>query len=49
LKSVSPQQIKQYRENGRDFLRSAKFNPFTKLTFTERLARIIEEETGVQL
>jgi alpha(1,3/1,4) fucosyltransferase len=49
LKSVPPLQIKQYRENGRDFLCSTKFNPFTKLTFTERLARIIEEETGVQL
>jgi hypothetical protein len=49
LKSLPAQQIKQYRENGRDFFHSAKFKPFTKLTFTERLARIIEDETGARL
>ena len=49
LKSLSAQEIERYRENGRDFLSSTKFTPFTKLTFTERLARIVEEETGAQL
>jgi hypothetical protein len=49
LKSLSRQEIKQYRENGRDFFHSAEFKPFTKLTFTERLARLIEEDTGARL
>jgi alpha(1,3/1,4) fucosyltransferase len=49
LKSLSAQDIKRYRENGHDFFRSAQFKPFTKLTFTEKLARVIEEDTGVRL
>jgi hypothetical protein len=49
LKSLSAQDIKRYRENGRDFFHSAQFTPFTKLTFTERLARVIEEDTGARL
>jgi alpha(1,3/1,4) fucosyltransferase len=49
LKSLSAQEIKQYRENGRDFFHSTQFEPFTKLTFTKRLARLIEEDTGARL
>jgi alpha(1,3/1,4) fucosyltransferase len=49
LKSLSAQDIKRYRENGRDFFRSAQFQPFTKLTFTKRLGRLIEEDTGARL
>jgi hypothetical protein len=49
LKSLSVQEIKQYRENGRAFFHSTKFKLFTKLTFAERLARLIEEDTGARL
>jgi hypothetical protein len=49
LKSLGPREIERYRESGREFLRSERFVPFTKQAFTERLARIVEEDTGVAL
>jgi hypothetical protein len=49
LKSLGPKEIQIYRENGRAYLRSEKFKPFTKQVFAERLARLVEEDTGVRL
>jgi hypothetical protein len=49
LKSLGPRDIQRYRESGREFFRSERFVPFTKQAFTERLARIVEEDTGVAL
>ena len=49
LKSLGPKEIQRYRENGRAYLRSEKFKPFTKQVFAERLARLVEEDTGVRL
>jgi len=49
LKSLSPAEIRAYRENGRDYLSSPKFYPFTKQAFTDLMARLITEDTGVQL
>lgn len=49
LKSLTPAQICAYRENGRAYMNSPKFYPFTKEAFTELLARLVEEDTGVAL
>ena len=49
LKSRSANEVARCREAGRAFLASADFKPFTKQAFTERLARVIEDDTGVRL
>lgn len=48
LKSLSPDQIQEYREKGRAYFHSPQFQPFTKQAFTDLLARVISEDTGVQ-
>ncbi len=49
LKGLPPQRIRAYKEAAREFMRSSRFRPFSKQTFTERLGRIVEEDTGVSL
>jgi alpha(1,3/1,4) fucosyltransferase len=49
LRSLSEREIQRFRENGRDHLRSPQFRSFTKQAFTEIMARIIEEDAGIQL
>jgi alpha(1,3/1,4) fucosyltransferase len=49
LKSLGKAEIRRYRESGREFIASEQFRPFTRQHFTERIARIIEEDAGVSL
>lgn len=49
LKGLGAAHIRSYKEAARDFMTSPKFRPFTKQTFTERLGRIVEEDTGTTL
>jgi hypothetical protein len=49
LKSLSEIEIQSYRDAARDFLSSPEFRPFTKEFFTEVVARIVEEDAGIQL
>ncbi len=49
LKSLSKKDIQEYKDNAREYLKSPQFRPFTKEAFVELFARIIEEDTGVQL
>jgi hypothetical protein len=49
LKSLDHKAIRKYKEAGRAFIESPKFRPFTKTAFTETVARIVEEDTGVKL
>ncbi len=49
LKSLSAKDIQGYKEAARDFLRSPQFHPFSKHTFAQLFARIIEEDTGIRL
>ena len=49
LKSLGPDDVSRYREAGRAFLASDDFKPFTKEVFSERLAQIVEQDTGVRL
>ncbi len=47
LKALGPSEIHRYKEAGRDYLNSPQFRPFSKQAFTELIARIIEEDTGI--
>jgi len=49
LKSLKGDEIQQYRQNARDYLASEQFRPFTKQYFTELVAKIVEEDTGISL
>jgi alpha(1,3/1,4) fucosyltransferase len=49
LRSLSEREIQRYRENGREYLRSPQFQPFTKQAFTEIMARVVEEDAGIRL
>jgi alpha(1,3/1,4) fucosyltransferase len=49
LKSLDPKSIERYRQNGRAYLSSAQFQPFTKQAFVDIMARLVEEDVGVQL
>ena len=49
LKSLDRKSIEQFRENGRAYLSSAQFQPFTKQAFVDIMARLVEEDAGVQL
>jgi hypothetical protein len=41
--------VERYREAGRDFLASARFDPFRTDTFVERIATIAREDAGVEV
>jgi hypothetical protein len=49
LKSLSEEDVRDYRENARDYLRSPQFQPFSKKAFAELVGRIVQEDTGVEL
>ncbi len=49
LKGLGEKDIRTYKENGRDFLNSPQFRPFTKKAFAEIVARLVEEDTGAKL
>jgi hypothetical protein len=46
LRSLAPREIQAYRDNGREFLQSPRFRPFTKAAFAGIFARIVEEDAG---
>jgi alpha(1,3/1,4) fucosyltransferase len=46
LRSLEPRQVQAYRDNGREFLRSSRFQPFTRAAFAGIFARIMEEDAG---
>jgi hypothetical protein len=49
LHSLSASDIRRYKANGRDFIASEKFKPFTREAFVNRFVHAIQEDTGVQL
>lgn len=49
LRSLSATEIEAYRDRGRAYLASSAFRPFRKEAFVELVARIVEEDGGVQL
>ncbi|MGH9685848.1 MAG: glycosyltransferase family 10 domain-containing protein [Candidatus Acidiferrales bacterium] len=49
LKSLDEKSIEEYREKGRAYLCSPQFQPFTKQAFVDIMARLVEEDAGVQL
>lgn len=49
LKSLDEKSIEGYREKGRAYLSSPQFQPFTKQAFVDIMARLVEEDAGVQL
>jgi alpha(1,3/1,4) fucosyltransferase len=49
LKGLGPREIAEYRANARAYLDSPRFRQFSKQAFTNLLAGIVEEDTGVKL
>ncbi len=49
LKSLTTEQIADYKENARDYLGSEKFRLFSKETFAELIQNVIEQDSGVSL
>jgi len=49
LKSLDEKDIRNYKKAARDYLRSPRFRPFSKQAFAELFARIVEQDTGIQL
>src|SRR5260370_2576880 len=49
LKSLDQKSIEKYRENGREYMKSAQFQPFKKQAFVDIMARLVEEDAAVQL
>jgi hypothetical protein len=49
LKSLTPAEIRAFRESARDFVNSPRFQPFSKQAFAEMIGRIVEEDAGVVL
>lgn len=49
LKSMSPSEIRGYRENARDFVSSDAFRPFGKAAFVDIFRDIVAEDAGVRL
>jgi hypothetical protein len=46
LKALTPGQERRYREAARDHLASARFDPFRRRTFAERIAAIVGADAG---
>jgi hypothetical protein len=44
LKSLSATDVRRYKENARDYLKSAQFRPSSTAAFVELFSRIIEED-----
>lgn len=49
LKSLSEKQIRAYKGNARDYLKSDQFKPFRKESFAELFTRAVEEDAGISL
>jgi len=49
LHSLSRKDIRGYKEQAREYLKSPQFRPFTKEAFVALFARIVGEDTGIQL
>jgi hypothetical protein len=49
LRSLGAREIQAYRDSAREFLRSPRFEPFTKAAFARLFARIVEEDAGIGL
>ena len=49
LKAMGPAEMERYRENARDYLSSAMFQPFRKEAFVDIFVRAVEEDTGLRL
>ena len=49
LKAMGPAEMQRYRENARDYLSSAMFQPFRKEAFVDIFVRAVEEDTGLRL
>ena len=49
LKSLDRKAIERYRQNGREYMSSVKFREFTKQAFVDIMARLVEEDAGVQI
>jgi hypothetical protein len=49
IKSLSQEDIQQYKQNARDYLKSPQFQPFKKEAFVELFRRIVEEDTGISI
>lgn len=49
LHELSPAEIGDFREAGREYLRSDQYRPFTKQAFADLIVRIVEEDAGVSL
>lgn len=46
LKALSPKEIRRYKENARDYLKSPQFHPSSTDAFVETFARLIEEDAA---
>ena len=49
LHSLSPGDIKMYKEAGRDYINSKQFDPFRKESFLNLFRRIVREDAGVDV
>lgn len=49
LKSLNERDILRYKESVREYLKSPKFQPFTKEVFVETFRRMVEEDAGIQI
>jgi len=49
LKFMGEAEIRNYRENAREYLKSPQFRPFSKDAFVGLFHRIVEEDTGVRI
>ncbi len=49
LRSLTFEQIQQYKESAREFLNSPQFHPFSKDAFTARFCGFLEEDLGVNI
>ena len=49
LKSLSKEDIQQYKQNARDYFQSSQFQPFKKEAFVELFRRIVEKDTGISI
>jgi hypothetical protein len=49
LKSLSAEEIRRYKQNAREYLKSPHFSPFSKDAFVELFCRIVQEDMGIQI
>lgn len=48
LRSLGEEEIRQYKQNAREYLRSPLYYPFTKQAFGDLFCRLVEEDSGIQ-